>query len=60
VQEVSSKHGEARWFPAFKHKVENLGDTAYDGVYIGVKENSSTTVGTVTNKSLGLGGEMMD
>ena len=63
VQEVSSKHGEARWFPAFKHKVENLGDTAYDGVYIGVKQNSSTTVGTVTNKSLGLGAsaaKMMD
>jgi len=40
VQEVSSKHGEARWFPPFKHRVENLGDTAYDGVYIGVKHGA--------------------
>jgi beta-alanine degradation protein BauB len=54
VQEVASKHGEARWFPPFKHKVENLGDTAYDGVYIGVKANSSTTVGTVGNENLEL------
>ncbi len=37
IQEVSAKHGEARWFPPFKHTVENLDDTAYDGVYIGVK-----------------------
>jgi quercetin dioxygenase-like cupin family protein len=40
VQEVFSKHGEARWFPPFKHRVENLGDEAYDGVYIGMKEES--------------------
>jgi quercetin dioxygenase-like cupin family protein len=39
VQEVSAKHGEARWFPAFKHKVENLGDAPYDGVYIGLKDS---------------------
>lgn len=31
------KPGEARWFPPFKHRVENLSDTAYSGVYIGVK-----------------------
>ena len=37
VQEVSAKPGEARWFPPFKHRVENLGDTAYSAVYIGVK-----------------------
>ena len=37
LQEVFAKPGEARWFPAFKHKVENLGDTAYNAVYIGVK-----------------------
>lgn len=55
VQEVSSKHGEARWFPPFKHRVENLGDTAYDGVYVGVKDNTSTTVGAVTNENLELG-----
>src|ERR1700689_564939 len=37
VREVFSKAGEVRWYPAFKHKVENLGDTIYDAVYIGVK-----------------------
>jgi hypothetical protein len=37
TQEVSAKPGEARWFPPFKHKVENLGDTAYSAVYIGIK-----------------------
>jgi beta-alanine degradation protein BauB len=37
VQEVYSKPGEARWFPPFQHRVENLSDRAYEGVYIGVK-----------------------
>jgi quercetin dioxygenase-like cupin family protein len=37
VQEVYAKHGESRWFPAFKHKVENLDDKSFDGVYIGMK-----------------------
>ncbi len=37
VTEVYSKAGEARWFPPFKHKVENLGDEPYNGVYIGIK-----------------------
>lgn len=37
VREVYSKPGEARWYPPLKHRVENLGDTAYEGVYIGVK-----------------------
>ena len=37
VREVFSKPGEARWYPPFKHRVENLGDTAYDAVYVGVK-----------------------
>jgi quercetin dioxygenase-like cupin family protein len=37
VREVYSKPGEARWYPPFKHRVENLGDTAYEGVYIGIK-----------------------
>ncbi len=40
-QEVLAKPGESRWFPPFKHKVENLvenlGDTSYDAVYIGIK-----------------------
>jgi quercetin dioxygenase-like cupin family protein len=37
VKEVFAKPGESRWYPAFKHKVENLGDTAYNAVYIGLK-----------------------
>ena len=35
--EVSAKPGEARWFPPFKHRVENLGATAYNAIYIGIK-----------------------
>jgi hypothetical protein len=37
TQEIFSKRGEARWFPALRHKVENLGDLPYDGVYIAFK-----------------------
>ena len=37
VQEVYAKPGESRWFPPFKHRVENLGDTAYNAVYVGIK-----------------------
>jgi hypothetical protein len=37
TQEVRATHGEARWFPAFKHRVENLSDTTYDGIYVAVK-----------------------
>jgi quercetin dioxygenase-like cupin family protein len=40
VQEVFAKAGEARWFPPFKHRVENLGDKPYEGVYIGMKNKS--------------------
>jgi quercetin dioxygenase-like cupin family protein len=43
VQDVHAIHGEARWFPAVKHRVENLSDTTYDGVYIGVKGASGPT-----------------
>jgi quercetin dioxygenase-like cupin family protein len=42
TQEVYSNPGEARWFPPFRHTVENLGETAYSGVYIAVKGGSST------------------
>jgi quercetin dioxygenase-like cupin family protein len=38
VREVYSKPGEVHWYPPFKHKVENLGDTPYDAVYIGMRE----------------------
>lgn len=37
TREIFSKPGEARWYPPFKHRVENLGDTPYDAVYIAVK-----------------------
>lgn len=37
TRDVFSKPGEARWYPPFKHRVENLGDTPYDAVYVGVK-----------------------
>ena len=42
VREVYAKAGEARWFPPFKHRVENVGDTAYDAVYIGIKGMSAS------------------
>ena len=42
VREVFSKAGEVRWYPPFKHRVENLGDTTYDAVYIGVKGKLAT------------------
>jgi beta-alanine degradation protein BauB len=42
VREVFSKPGEARWYPPFKHKVENLGDTTYRAVYIGIKPRPGT------------------
>lgn len=37
TREIFSKPGEARWYPPFKHRVENLGDTSYDAVYVGLK-----------------------
>jgi len=43
VQEVSAIHGEARWFPPFRHRVENLSATPYDGVYIAVKGKSNVS-----------------
>lgn len=46
TQEVQAIHGEARWFPPLKHKVENLSDTAYDGIYVGVKGASTRAQGT--------------
>ena len=42
VREVFSKSGEARWYPPFKHRVENLGDTIYEAVYIGLKGKAAT------------------
>ena len=38
VKEVKAKPGEARFFPPFKHSVENLRDKPFDAVYIGLKK----------------------
>jgi len=37
VREVRSLPGEARWFPPFKHSVENLEDASTNSVYVGIK-----------------------
>lgn len=37
VRETHALPGEARWFPPFKHSVENLDNSPYDAVYIGIK-----------------------
>jgi len=42
-QEVYAKPGESRWFPPFKHQVENLGDTSYNAVYIGLKSRRANS-----------------
>jgi quercetin dioxygenase-like cupin family protein len=50
VTEVFSKPGESRWFPPFRHKVENVGDTPYNAVYIGIKaKQSASDSGTRTD-----------
>ncbi len=41
VQEVHSKAGEARWFPPFQHRVENLSDRTYEGGYVAVKNEAT-------------------
>jgi quercetin dioxygenase-like cupin family protein len=43
VTEVYAKAGESRWFPPFKHKVENLGDEPYNAVYVGIKGKLATS-----------------
>lgn len=50
AQEVSAIHGEARWFPSFKHQVENLSEIAYDGIYIGIKSATASTGGLDVNQ----------
>src|SRR5229473_6273310 len=42
TREVFAKPGESRWYPPFKHRVENLGDTTYNAVYIGVKAKAAS------------------
>jgi beta-alanine degradation protein BauB len=45
TREIFSKPGEARWYPPFHHRVENLGDTSYDAVYVGIKGMSNASNG---------------
>ena len=45
VTEVFSKPGESRWFPPFRHRVENVGDTPYNAVYIGMKTKQAASNG---------------
>jgi quercetin dioxygenase-like cupin family protein len=40
VREVFAKAGEVRWFPPFKHRVENLGDQPYNAVYVGLRNKA--------------------
>lgn len=44
IREVYAKAGESRWFPPLKHRVENLGDTAYNAVYVGIKNQNSAGI----------------
>jgi beta-alanine degradation protein BauB len=48
TQEVFAKPGEARWFPPFKHRVENLGETAYSAVYIGIRNKKLNNEASLT------------
>jgi beta-alanine degradation protein BauB len=53
TQEVYAKPGESRWFPPFKHEVENLGDTSYNAVYIGIKTKRTATLSPRANPAGG-------
>jgi len=60
VKEVFAKPGESRWYPAFKHKVENLGDTAYNAVYIGLKTKTLSGKATPPDRKPAMGEQTMD
>ena len=49
--EVRARPGESRWFPPFKHQVENLGDTSYNAVYIGLKHHHSSAQASLEGPS---------
>ena len=49
VREVYSKPGEARWYPPFKHRVENLGDTSYEAVYVGIRTKPAASASAPGN-----------
>jgi beta-alanine degradation protein BauB len=42
VRDVYSLPGDTQWFPFVKHTVENLGDQAFNAVYICLKPRSTT------------------
>ncbi len=54
TQEVFAKPGEARWFPPFKHRVENLGATPYNAIYIGIKNKHLNDETSLKNGPSGL------
>jgi quercetin dioxygenase-like cupin family protein len=54
TQEVFAKPGDSRWFPPFKHRVENLGDTSYNAVYIGIKNKRLAGEASLPTGSPGL------
>jgi len=54
VQEVFAKPGDPRWFPPFKHTVENLGSSAYNAVYIGIKDKRLASEVSVKAASSGM------
>lgn len=60
TQEVSAMPGEPRWFPPFKHKVENLGDTAYNAVYIGIKDRRLNNRANLKHDSTRMDGQRLD
>jgi len=42
VKEVFAKPGDTRFFPAFKHTVENLDERSFDAVYVGLKAKAGS------------------
>lgn len=52
TQDVWGEPGEARWFPALRHRVENVGETSYNGVYIAFKTKSAVAREKDQNPSL--------
>jgi quercetin dioxygenase-like cupin family protein len=54
TKEVFAKPGEARWFPPFKHKVENLGTTPYSAVYIGIKNKKLASEAALNGGAAGM------
>lgn len=60
TREVFSKAGEVRWYPPVKHRVENLGGTTYDGVYVGVKGKLATASNGSKEPSLATEEEMRE